>query len=68
MEIEGKMRFLSVSEYKMLVYLIAKVAKQSLNQHEHHGDDLEIPARQFFRDVARDMDLLDCFGSKWDGN
>jgi hypothetical protein len=62
------MTFLSVSEYQQLVYLIAKVAKQSLNQHEHFGDDLEIPTRKFFKDVGSAMDLLDSAGSKWDGN
>jgi hypothetical protein len=62
------MRFLTISEYKMLVHLVAKVAKQSLNQHEHYVDDLEIPTRQFFKDLGHAMDLLDSTGSKWDGN
>jgi hypothetical protein len=62
------MRFLSASEYNQLIYLVAKVAKQSVHEHEHYGDDLEIPLRQFFKDVGDYMDTLSNCGGKLDGN
>lgn len=62
------MVFLDISEYKQLVYLVAKVAKQSVNKADHHGEDMEIPLRQFFKDVGHLMDTLDDNGSTLDGN